>query len=61
SLLATQAVSRMRDVFEVEIPLRTMFENPTVEAFSTVLEGIEAPGAVNVRTMAEAMLEGIAE
>jgi acyl carrier protein len=34
SLLATQLLARIRDIFQVDIPLRSLFEAPTVAAIS---------------------------
>lgn len=40
SLLATQIVSRLRNTFNIDIPLRTLFESPTIEelAIAVVME-----------------------
>jgi acyl carrier protein len=40
SLLATQIVSRLRHAFEVQVPLRTIFENPTTVELAAAIEDI---------------------
>jgi acyl carrier protein len=38
SLLATQIMSRLRSAFEVELPVRSLFETPTIAELSQVIE-----------------------
>jgi syringomycin synthetase protein SyrE len=38
SLLATQVISRIREAFQLQLPLRVMFEQPTVTALAQVIE-----------------------
>ena len=40
SLLATQVISRIRQTFSVEIPLRAIFETPTVEGLASQIDAL---------------------
>jgi acyl carrier protein len=40
SLLATQVASRVRQAFEIELPLRSLFETPTVAGLAENIESI---------------------
>ncbi|HEY1272057.1 MAG TPA: phosphopantetheine-binding protein, partial [Terriglobales bacterium] len=42
SLLATQVVSRVREHFNIELPLRSLFESPTVSGLSELIATSQA-------------------
>ena len=44
SLLATQVISRVRKAFELDIPLRALFESPTVAGLSALIVQSQAEG-----------------
>jgi acyl carrier protein len=37
SLMATQVLSRVREVFNLEVPLRVMFQSPTIASFAIAI------------------------
>jgi len=48
SLLATQFIARIRKEFDVELPLRTIFEKMTVSEIATEIEQLKAQGQTAV-------------
>jgi amino acid adenylation domain-containing protein len=54
SLLATQVVSRVRKAFEKEIPLRSIFDAPTIAKLARVIEQASG-GAVDLQRELEAI------
>ncbi|HWK88791.1 MAG TPA: non-ribosomal peptide synthetase, partial [Longimicrobium sp.] len=57
SLLATQVMARLAETFEVEVPLRDFFREPTIEALARAVEAAGSP--VLAEMVAE--LEGLSD
>jgi amino acid adenylation domain-containing protein len=55
SLLATQVVSRIRKTFEKEIPLRSIFDAPTVAKLAVVIESTPGAAIVDLEMELEAL------
>ena len=59
SLLVTQVLSRVREFLKVELPVRSLFETPTIEGFSQLVEEqISAGKQIELSTIGRAEREG---
>lgn len=48
SLLVTQAILRVRDILKVELPIRSLFESPTVADFSELIRKSEGTASTTI-------------
>jgi acyl carrier protein len=55
SLLATQIIARVREAYQVEMPLRTLFERPTVATLSEWIESNVDMKAEKISDLIEAL------
>jgi acyl carrier protein len=55
SLLGTQLVAQLRSAFQVEFPLRNLFENPTVAGVAEIIEAATKERQGTVDKIAEAL------
>jgi amino acid adenylation domain-containing protein len=53
SLLAIEIVSRLRDVFQIDLPLRSLFENPAVAALAAQIAETKAAPEETASVLAE--------
>jgi len=57
SLAATRVTARLEEVLPLDIPLRTFFEAPTIEALARGLETLATQSSIEIGPMAEVLVE----
>jgi len=55
SLLIVQIISRVRETLRVEVPLRSVFEEPTIAALAEKVEQLRRESSAEVKTIAETL------
>ncbi len=53
SLLATQLIAKVRETFQVELPLRSLFQSPTVESLAEAIAIAKALQAIEPRALVQ--------
>jgi amino acid adenylation domain-containing protein len=61
SLMATQVMSRMREAFDVEVPLRNLFETPTIAGLAMAVEQLESEKTQSDEAQVMALIESLSE
>jgi hypothetical protein len=51
SLLATQVVARVSNIFNVDVPLRRLFEAPTIAEMAETVEHLAKEGRARIQTV----------
>jgi amino acid adenylation domain-containing protein/thioester reductase-like protein len=61
SLLATKLVMKLREAFDVELPVRSLFEAPTVRAITRIIHALktDAAGVIESESMVDLEAEAI--
>jgi hypothetical protein len=60
SLLVTQLVSRIMSTFQIEVPVRVVFESPTIAALAKAIDGVQPNEAPPLSAISKGMSQAAA-